>query len=184
MLKSSNSIIISDNMNITPKMDSEELQNLIANTDEEFQDLNQLYTKYPQDIHLFLLENKMIKGYLNASPEPNEISINVVGVHSSSRGKKMCKEMIKELISYIENTRGTDKYTLSQVGGISACKCYVNAFKEMGYAAHDFIKNKEFNSEECNNEHVSFIFTKITNGGRKNKTRIKKRSNKRKSIKY
>jgi hypothetical protein len=165
--------IFSNNKKIVSNLDIKlsELKNLLKVTKEieEFQEIEEMYVEYPGDMHLYILLDDAIIGYLNASfSSEDEISINVVMIKSNQRKQGWCQKMIKLFVLLVEQKYGTINYSLINAGKIGGCRCYVSAFKQMGYNTRRGMNS--FNVNSCDDETITFTFKKS-----KSKTR---RSNK------
>lgn len=135
----------------------------------------------------------IVAGYLSyrINAEPRSIYISFVETHPKLRGQHICNGLIKFLTS-IKKYSDINDYSLLNVGGIAACKCYSSAFKAAGFSYTTNLN--ESADQECpsliaeieqhNESSYNMYFTrnkKTQNGGNK---KTKKNNNRLKSRKF
>ncbi len=64
----------------------------------------------------------------------DSIYISLVETNPDYRGQRICPKMFEALIDANPNI---EMFELTNVGGYSACKCYVNSFQEKGFLFHN-----------------------------------------------
>lgn len=93
-----------------------------------------------------------IVAYLGGDIDRNIYYISYVEVHKSYRVLGLCSLLLKHMI---EKTM-CKKYILFNEGGISACKCYINSFKQYNYVIDNVCSS--CNNIDCNvNREMKFI---------------------------
>jgi len=110
----------------------------------------------------------------------SSIYIGGVEVHPLFRGTNLCKLMMKLFILYANTVLPYQQFSLTNVGQIPACRCYIKAFAECGYAAYTVKSGTPMSVEECTNDDNKLTFVmggdkmiELPTGGRKRSTKKK-----------
>jgi hypothetical protein len=144
---------------------------------------------------LYLLYDNNIIGFVRATDKNDKVYISYVEINELYQKRGLCKEMMKLFIHNVNFYNNYNaKFSLINAGGIAACKCYINAFKECNYDS--FVQSGFGNPDKpyyvslCDEESNNFNFIPINqNAGQKKKKltkrkTIKRKTKKRKSNKY
>lgn len=117
------------------------------------------FTPNKNNIILYLIDNKDIIGYIQASfdssninnkiSEHSDIIIDYVSINEKYRGKKLCKLMIKLFLLNANLSMNRNlSFCLYNIGGDISCKCYFDAFAYFDYSTFFYNLNKKFEVTE------------------------------------
>ncbi len=121
---------------------------------------------YPEGIDelkapiILAIKNEKLIGYLKydyKTNHPNFIYISLVETHPDYRGQRVCPKLFTQLINDNEDI---SRFELSNVGGYSACRCYVSSFQENGFLFHNQKEYMSFCELHYKNEKQSKKNTK------------------------
>lgn len=135
-----------------------------------------------RDKCLYLIHNQQLVGCIAGYLRKQVVEIESVGIHPDYRNKKLCTKILSFFISLWPSIY---RFELDNMGGIGACRCYINAFHSMGYdhSLHyqiNYIYPEEYNfkpaEEKCTalGTGYTMVFTK-RKGGRTRKRSTRKR---------
>lgn len=126
---------------------------------------------------LYILHNNYIISYIGAMANDIDVNIDFVEVNPNYRNKRLCRLMMKLFIRIVNNSRKLT-FSLKNAGGEISCRCYVNAFTEIGYKSYYNVEENEWaeiNIANCNIEPYRMKFVYQQSSGGKRKSRIHKR---------
>jgi len=88
--------------------------------------------------YLYIIyDNRMIVGCIICTDESSKQDINYVSIHPAHRNKGLCKKMLSFFIEELLKIRKVKKFTLVNIGHVSACMCYVPTFDKYGYKVQE-----------------------------------------------
>jgi hypothetical protein len=137
---------------------------------------------------LFLLYENKIIGFIKADDIKNKVYIDYIELNNLYRKRGLCKEIMKLFICNVNfyNNYNSEFY-LMNLGGKTACKCYIDAFDECNYDTFikvKFEKPEKIYSTSCNEQSTYFNFIpRNQNAGQKKKKLTKRKLTKRKTKK-
>jgi hypothetical protein len=171
----SNALLYTDKYGIISNIDitHDDFDKILANSiTQEYNEIYHYKSNTHLDINLYLMNDGIIIAYLDAGFKTDSlIEIRMVNINPLYQNKKLCKRLIKLFLMFIEIRHGILNYILINVGEIPGCRCYINAFKYMGYKT-------SLNIDECDNKDKKMSFSKIINQTKNNKPNNKSKSRK------